>query len=272
MKFQVNEKESLYYTVRGPAGETLGCVVIIHGYAEHGGRYERISEVLSEAGFKVYTPDLPGHGKSSGKKGLVINVDTIAESIRNFIRFIQKENSSLKIFLFGHSMGGALSLIYSARFGSDIAGVITSGAAVHPLPYPPFIIRQLLSLIALHFPSLKTLPLGTQKISSITEVVENYKNDTLNYNGRVLAKTASELFRLRKTVEKISANITEPILILHGNDDELASPTGSKAVYDLVSSEDKQIIFYENCRHEILNDIKGNDVIEDIKSWLLERV
>lgn len=272
MKFQVNEKESFYYTVSEPIGKVRGCVVIIHGYAEHGGRYERISEVLSDTGFKVYTPDLPGHGKSSGKKGLVINTDKIAESVRNFIRLIKKENSSLKIFLFGHSMGGALSLIYSAKFGSDIAGVITSGAAVHPLPYPPFIIRKIISFISLYFPSLKTLPLGTEKVSSITEVIENYKNDPLNYNGRVMAKTASELFRLRKTVEKLSVKITEPILLLHGKDDKLASPSGSKAVYNLVSSKDKNIISYENCRHEILNDVKGNDVIEDIKSWLLERV
>jgi acylglycerol lipase len=272
MIFQVNDKESLYYTVREPVGETLGCVVIIHGYAEHGGRYEQVSDLLSDAGFKVYMPDLPGHGKSSGKKGLVKSADKVVESVRNFINFIKKENSSLKIFIFGHSMGGALSLVYSARFGSDIAGVITSGAAVHPLPFPPYIIRKLITFIAFYFPAFKTLPLDTEKISTIADIVEKYKNDSLNYNGRVMAKTASELFRLRILVKKIAVNIIEPILLLHGSDDELASPSGSKIVYDLVSSEDKQILFYDKSRHEILNDIDGIKVAEDIKNWLLERV
>ncbi len=272
MYFNVNSKTRLFYRLWEPEGKSRGTVLLVHGYAEHSGRYEKAGSILSASGFKVYAPDLPGHGQSAGKKGLAVDVVTVSEYLKNFTDFINKEDHCSKLFMLGHSMGGGISLIYASSFGSSLSGVITSGAAVHPLPYPPLPIRMLLESAARYLPGLKTMELGVEKISSLREVVDEYKKDPLNYNGRVMAGTASELFRIRKLVEKCACKITEPVLLLHGGDDRLASPSGSEYVYNSVSSEDRKIKIYEGCRHEILNDIKQDEVLDDIREWLLERV
>ena len=272
MYFKIDEKTTLYYRVWRPDSAPKGILLIVHGYAEHSGRYEKAAKYFSYAGFKVYAADLPGHGQSSGKKGLAVDSVTVSENIKNFTDFIKKENSGLKLFLFGHSMGGGISLIYTSSFGSNISGLITSGAAVYPLPYPSAVIRTVIACIARYCPSLKTMDLGAEKTSTLKEVVEDYKKDPLNYNGKVMAGSAAVLFRIRKLVEENASKITEPVLLLHGSEDTLASPSGSEFVYSKVSSEDKTIKVYEGCRHEILNDFKQDEVLEDIRNWLLERV
>ena len=278
MYFKVNGKTELFYRVWDAEKEIKGLLLIVHGYAEHSGRYEKAGKYFSAAGFRVYAADLPGHGKSSGKKGLAEDPALVSEYLKNFTDYIKKENSSSgssagnKLFLLGHSMGGGISLIYTASFGSSISGLITSGAAVHPLPFPPSPVRALLGWTASLFPSLKTMELGAEKISTLKDVVDNYKKDPLNYNGKVMAATAARLFRIRKLVEENASKIIEPVMFLHGGDDRLASVSGSIAVYESVSSEDKTIKIYDGCRHEILNDFRQDEVLEDIRKWMLERV
>ena len=116
------------------------------------------------------------------------------------------------------------------------------------------------------------MELGAEKISTLKDVVDNYKKDPLNYNGKVMAATAARLFRIRKLVEENASKIIEPVMFLHGGDDRLASVSGSIAVYESVSSEDKTIKIYDGCRHEILNDFRQDEVLEDIRKWMLERV
>ncbi len=95
-------------------------------------------------------------------------------------------------------MGGGLSLLFASSFGSIISGLITSGAAVHPDPYPSYFVRFLLKYIAGFFPAFKVRKLGSRKISSINEVVKDYEQDPLNYNGKVMAGSAVQLFRFKK--------------------------------------------------------------------------
>ena len=86
-----------------------------------------------------------------------------------------------------------------------------------------------------------------------------------------MAKTASEFFRIREILEKIGKNISIPALFLHGEDDTLASPEGSKMIFDSCISEDKSLKLYPDCKHEILNDSSKKEVLEDIRLWLAER-
>ena len=271
MYFDINDKVRLFYRVWSPEKEIKAVILLIHGYAEHSGRYEKAGQSLSGSGFKVYAPDLPGHGQSTGKRGLAQDIVTVTEYIKNFTDFIRKENNNSKIFLIGHSMGGGLSLLFASSFGSSISGLITSGAAVHPQPYPPYPVRLFLKYLAGLFPTIKIRKLGSRKISTLEEVVNDYKSDPLNYNGRVMAGTAVELFRIRKLVEKSVQKIIEPVFLLHGKNDRLALSSGSRFVYENVLSEDKKIKLYDDCRHEILNDKKQDEVLKDITAWLLKR-
>ena len=65
-QFQLNLDKGRFAHVYAwlPAGEPRACLQIIHGMAEHAGRYARLAKVLTDAGYAVYAQDLPGHGRS----------------------------------------------------------------------------------------------------------------------------------------------------------------------------------------------------------------
>ena len=52
-----------------PTGKPRAAVVVVHGAAEHSGRYARVAELLQGEGYAVYTLDLRGHGHTSGTTG-----------------------------------------------------------------------------------------------------------------------------------------------------------------------------------------------------------
>jgi len=77
-------------------------LVLIHGAG--GEHLSWPSQLRRLAGYRVFSPDLPGHGKSKGH-GLQ-RVSGYAEGILNWLYKLELP----KFFLCGHSMGGAIGL------------------------------------------------------------------------------------------------------------------------------------------------------------------
>ena len=51
-----------------PDSEPRATLVLVHGIAEHSGRYERTGGLLADAGFHVRAFDVIGHGASGGAR------------------------------------------------------------------------------------------------------------------------------------------------------------------------------------------------------------
>jgi alpha-beta hydrolase superfamily lysophospholipase len=74
--------------------------------------------------------------------------------------------------------------------------------------------------------------------------------------------------RAGRVIDKRLPSITNPLLIMHGSDDQLTDPEGSRRLYARASSADKTIKIYEGLYHEILNEPARDIVLADIASWL----
>jgi alpha-beta hydrolase superfamily lysophospholipase len=59
---------------------------------------------------------------------------------------------------------------------------------------------------------------------------------------------------------------------MHGTEDQLAAPEGSRLLYERVASADKTLKLYEGLHHEILNEPEKDQVIADIVDWLDARI
>jgi alpha-beta hydrolase superfamily lysophospholipase len=62
------------------AAAPAGHVAVVHGYAEHLGRYVEITRALTAAGYTVHLIDCRGHGQSGGKRA---HVDAFKEYLRS---------------------------------------------------------------------------------------------------------------------------------------------------------------------------------------------
>ena len=98
-----------------PDAPPRGVLQIVHGMAEHGGRYGELAAALCEDGWAVYAQDLPGHGRTvalGGVRGHLADRDGWAATlalIAALREHLRNTHPGLPLCLFGHSMGSFLA-------------------------------------------------------------------------------------------------------------------------------------------------------------------
>lgn len=271
-KFEGKKKLALYYQCWLPEGRPKAILLIAHGMAEHSGRYKNLADYFVSRGYAVYALDHRGHGKSDGVRIYIDRFDDYITDLRTFHELIRKENPETKVFLIGHSMGGTIAVAYSIKYQQDLSGLITSGASLLPATTAPPLLLAIAGIASALFPKVGTIVLDASAISRDRSVVEAYENDPLVYRGKIPARTGAELARMWKELPQQMSEIKLPILILHGSSDRLASPQGSKLLYERVSSTDKTLKIYDGLYHEVFNEPEREQVMQDVEQWLARHI
>jgi len=246
------------------------AMVLVHGFAEHSGRYEHVGAALAAAGFEVHAFDLRGHGRSDGPRATVRTMDQYLDDLDRFLAVVRGKSPGVPLFVLGHSMGGAIVALHAIERRPDVRGVLLSGAALTGgarLGVREWIIVQVGRL----FPGLPLVKLAAASVSRDPEVVRLYDGDPLNYRGRIKAGLASAMIRGSQRVAKGLASLQYALLIMHGSDDALAPVETSEALHAGAGSRDKTLKVYEGLYHEILNEPERGRVLADIVTWVSAR-
>ena len=245
-----------------------GIVIIVHGFAEHMGRYTDFASFLSNEEYGVYIMDHIGHGES-GIKGFVEDFWHMVDSVNQLTVKAKAENPDKPIFMFGHSMGGLITLAYGIKYPDNLTGQVLSAPALDVGMAAG--IKGFLKIAQGLIPKFSIKNPVSNLICKDKNVVEQYKNDPL-----VLHKASVALYYqvfIRGT-QFVTANLNKckyPYLILHGADDKIVSPSLSKEIYNKSSSQDKSIKIYEGLYHELLNEPEKQMVKDDILQWLQKK-
>jgi len=243
-------------------------IVIVHGLAEHCGRYDYVVQKLNEFGYGVYRFDNRGHGRSSGKRGYLDDFQKFIDDADLFVERAKEENPGLPLFMLGHSMGGFITAGYGAKYPDKLKGQIFSGPVIIELP----IFDTLKEMDVEKEPEAPIPNSLSQLICRDQHVVTDYENDPL-----VLKETTLKLLTtvfidgVAWLVENLS-NYAYPCLILHGGDDQIVDKASSEYLYENISLEDKTLKIYEDFYHEILNEAEKDRVLSDIQNWVDERI
>ncbi|MFQ5592682.1 MAG: alpha/beta hydrolase, partial [Anaerolineae bacterium] len=262
----------IFYQHWRPESEPRAVLVIVHGLAEHSGRYQHVAEYFVGRGYAVYALDHHGHGRSGGERVHVDRFDDFVVDLRTLVDLVQRQETGRGVFLIGHSMGGVIATLFAAQHGDTLQGLILSGSSVRVSGgVSPVLVKisQLLSVLA---PKLGVTPLDAASVSRDPDVVTRYDSDPLNYRGRVRARMGAELLQAGNTVLANLHKITVPILIMHAGADQLADPEGSRQIYEGVSSTDKTLKIYDGLYHEIFNEPEKAQVLADVAGWLEKRM
>lgn len=246
-----------------------GVVVIVHGLAEHLGRYDYVVEKLINKGFSVYRFDNRGHGKSGGRKGDLDDFQKYLDDADMIVETALNENKNLPVFMFGHSMGGLITTAYGAKYPGKLKGQITSGACNDFLP----VFNGMKNMDKEKDGDIPVPNALSALISRDKEVVEKYDSDPLVLKEMTSRLIYSVFIEGIEWLHKNIINYEYPCLILHGEDDRIVPKECSEWMYNNIYSIDKHIKFYPLCYHEILNEKEEKDeVIEDIIGWMSKRV
>ena len=251
------------------SGEARAAVVISHGAGEHSGRYQHVAERLGSERYSIYALDHRGHGRSAGPRMRFDSLDPLAADLRTMVGIAAAETPGRRPFLLAHSMGSTVGLHYACDHQDELAGLILSGAlaSVDQKPHIRFTVRAMAKLA----PGIGVFKVDPETVSRDPEVIRDYDSDPLNYHGSFPAASVNALQKVGEEFPDRLPRLTLPLLIMHGGADELTPPSGSRAVDDLASSDDKTLHIYDGLRHEILNEPEQDRVLDEMVAWLNAR-
>lgn len=255
-----------------PEGEARAVVLLVHGYAEHSGRYDHVAEPFVDRGAAVYAYDQRGHGRSDGQRAYVDRFEQYLADLDQFRHRVEDRTPDVPVFLFGHSMGGLVALLYVLNYDPDLRGLLLSAPAIEINPDLAPLLRPFAKLLGRLFPTLPTVRSPQDSISRDPAVVEDAQNDPLNYHGRTLARTGAELIRAGEEAQSRLEELTLPFLVIHGTADPLATPAWSERLYERAAADDKTLKLYDGLYHETFNEPEQDEVLRDLGTWLAERM
>lgn len=274
----------------------LGSILLLHGMAEHHGRYLNFIQALTEEGFDVYTYDHRGHGtdKNLAELGYVAKrkgASLLVSDVHTICQYIKENNRSNKLAVFGHSMGSLILRCFIQSY-SEIDCAIVSSSTM-----PPVIVSQVGTFLS----NLICLFRGAKKQSAFlqnvmfggkvyTSLCTRTTYDWLTRNNTIIGQyiddpfcgflcTASfyrDLAQLacraakKRGIAKTRRDL--PLFFLAGTKDPVSN-YGTQIsqlhkIYTKLEFQSAELKLYPEARHELLNELNADEVYNDIITYL----
>lgn len=234
--------------------DPVGSVLIVHGLAEHKGRYGYVQQRLADAGYTSHAIDLRGHGEADGFPGKVSSADEFVDDVAEGLEFAPT-------FVIAHSMGTLPTLACLGERGTgSLRGLVLSACPIAP---------GQATLDALANPDAPGIP--PSAVSRDPAVVKAYAEDPLVFNENVPPECTAAVMLVSQRAYAAAASVTIPVHMIHGGDDPIADASGSQEMLDALASTDKTLKIYEGLYHEVFNEPERDQVIDDVIAWLNAR-
>ena len=269
MEWGLYEKEYQQFTGQIAQKEDKGASIILydkkfkvgvvfsHGYMAAPKEIRTLAEYLFKKGINVYVPRLSGHGTDPEALLHVTAHDWETDFERAFTAMRQVCD---KVFIGGFSTGGLIALIHAAQYKVDGVIAINSALKLHDL-------RVSYVVPTLQFFNEMIAHLNAK---GIMEWVDNSKTEQplINYHKHPLA-SVSQLEKIMKQASKMLFKVTDPILIIQGDEDPVVKRESARLIYDAVDSSDKKLLLLPRKRHSILADEKSDEVFEAVYGFIM---
>lgn len=279
-----------------------GIVQIAHGMTERAMRFNYFAEKLADEGYVVYANDHRGHGLTAASKedlGYIEDdngFNCMIRDMHELTEIIKHQYEGVPIILFGHSMGALLSQGYAQVYGNDIDGLILSGTTGNP----PTLTRvgvlvakyevltkgrrnrsKLIEKLSTGSYNSKFKPTRTSAdwLSTVNEEVDKFVKD--DYCGFTCTSSfyydflrgLIDIYK-KKNLENLPKEM--PVLIFGGDQDPFGDfGKGIKDLYKIFKAHNLVDVQFKLCkggRHEMLHEHNKDEVINDIISWLDQKI
>jgi len=255
-----------FWAPKGTAAEARAVIVIMHGLKDYSARYAELATKLAADGYAVAAFDLRGHGRSAGPRVAPDAWTDYVDDLDRFLTEVEKRNPGKLVFVFGHSMGGAIAARTAELHQPKIAGLILSGPAL-AIDAPPLLIAAT-RMTGFTMPNFAALKLPNEDFSSDPAIPAAMDNDEFIEQSAGPAKTAAGLVDGMRAIWADIDRLTMPLLALHGSEDKLTAPSGSRELIAHAPAADKTLRIYAGLFHDLVHEPERDQVQGDILAWL----
>ena len=240
---------------RWDADDPRASALVLHGIAEHSGRYEHVGAILAAAGYTTVSYDHHGHGGSGGRRGHVPDFSVFLDDVED--RLLALRGEGRPVVLVGHSMGGLIAFTYAASERPQPDVLVLSGPALGAVvPAWQRIAAPILGRLAPRL-FIKSEFDGAL-LSTDPDVGFAYEADPLRVPGAT-ARLGQQLFEAMEVANAHIDRLRVPTLVVHGADDPIVPPEFSAPI-DAHPEAERVIV--EGMRHEVLNEPNWETTVE----------
>jgi len=266
----LEEKIGGRYIREWKSEDNAANIIIVHGVAEHSGRYTHVAEYFHDRDYNVYTGDLVGHGLSDGPRVFIKSADDYLEDV-NF--FISRVEDSKPTFILGHSMGGFITLYYGVKcHNPKISGIIVSSPYLRERLDIPKSKLMFGRAVAKVYPKLRLKSgIKSYMVCRDEEVCREYEEDKLNTSTVTVGWFVAMEKARKYTVENVRS-FHYPCLMLQAGGDIIVDPRANKSYFESIPVEDKEYELYDGFYHEILNDPEKEKALRRVYEWIESRI
>lgn len=262
-RFEGKEGVKLFTQSWRPTEQPKAVVVVVHGLKDYSDRYGELATTLVRHGYAVHAFDLRGHGDSEGDRVWVERFEEYLDDLDIFLKRVRAAEPGQRIYLFGHSMGGAIVTLYTLTRDPKPAGLITSAGALKTTEAVG--VAKFLGSLA---PKLAAFSLKDEDFSRDPAVVASMKTDPLIYSGAAPIRTGAEVGSAIGTIREKAKNLNVPLLAMHGSEDKVTPPAGSQELVEAAASTDKTFKSYPGLAHDLVHEPEKQQVMDDVAAWL----
>lgn len=234
-------------------------VLLVHGYAEHSGRYGDLADALVADGAVVVAADHRGHGRSAGERALIPDFEAVVDDLLALADLAAASWPGLPLVVIGHSMGGLLASRLAQRHPERVAGLGLLGAVIGDWTWARDVLRQ---------PELPDPPTDWSGMSRDPEAVRDYATDPLIYRERykrpLLEAEVAALDRFRAERHRL----TLPVLFLHGAADPFVPVRTSLQAACALPTDDLTVRVFPGARHELVHETNRAEVLDEIRRFV----
>lgn len=246
-------------------------IIFLHGAGEYSQKYARFAEWFFAKDIEVHLMDLRGHGRSAGPRCHVDNFKDYALDVDIFMKFVQKYGGKKNTFLVSHSLGGLIAIYYALDFSHKVQGVVACspclGLKLKVEPVKAW-------LTNLFYPFLKNKMFSThiepKMATHDNYIIEKFKDDPMIHHI-VTASFYVQMTKAMRYAKRHAIDLRLPVLILQAGDDKICDTKTAENFYRNIGSPDKGFKSYEGFYHELLNEVRREQVFQDIYNWIKAR-
>jgi alpha-beta hydrolase superfamily lysophospholipase len=260
------------YLRRHEASGARADAIIVHGFAEHSGRYGPLTEHLLAHGYAVTAYDQRGHGLSDGLPGHVDDFREYEDDLDKVVTLTRSRGDGRPLVIIGHSMGGLVTLGFLARKSGAVAAAVISAPLIEMAVPVPAHLRMIAGLGARFTPRLRLANKIDPAVLSRDPAVGRAYGSDPHVSRKVSMKWFIEAQRAMAGIKDRAGQIRTPVLVIHGTADQLASVEATKALFGGIGSSDKELIIYEGFYHELFNEPEKQELYERATAWLSGRI
>lgn len=253
-----------------PVEQERGCIVIVHGAGEYFARYYWLANKLNEAGYSVIGGDLPGLGRSKGRKGHIGRFEEYYAALDEWTTEAKRRQRPL--FLLGHSMGGLIVTRYAETAQPDVDGIILSSPCLGLARRISPALVGMASVLNRVSPALRlSAGIKADEVSRDRDVTLKYIEDPY-ITTKVSVRWYKEMEKaMRLAAEEAKRYPDVPTLVMQAGADKIVNAATTKAWAKKLPVSVKQYIEWPDCYHEIFNEPEKEEVVETMINWMRNR-